>query len=102
MYCNRRRPDSGLPKKNNHSISGVVLKLEGFRGQGWKNRLPIPPSDTKVKRFPQKANGGTFNPLLADVHFTLRKNVDLPLPKGKMMHVPKAKWVGRKQMIKRT
>ena len=49
MYCNRRRPDSGLPKKNNHSISGVVLKLEGFRGQGWTNRSTIPPSSAKLQ-----------------------------------------------------
>jgi len=47
-----------------------------------------------VTRTFESDTGGTFNPLPADVHFTLRKNVDLPLPKGMMMHVPEAKLVG--------
>jgi len=52
------------------------------------------PGDKPMPGTFESDTGGTFNPLPADVHFTLRKNVDLPLPKGKMMHVPKAKLVG--------
>jgi hypothetical protein len=69
------------------------LLMSGQKMPVRQHLAAFPPNAYMPGTF-ESDTGGTFNPLPADVHYTLRDNVDLPLPKGMMMHVPEANGVG--------